>query len=183
MNTFRLFECGLYTQDSQQDNALTTAFWRRYAEYFHHLVTAFDVRQAYRTELGDILEALHWDGRWLNQHGNVYDRTRAKIHISWMSTLERTFRNKDYLIGQKATHLETVTLDFSNLVGPDGCCRQKALKLCYEAFETLQGEYPFFYEPLARNTTVAVTLTGFWADEERSFVKHRWGRRVNLTVV
>ena len=106
-------------------------WWETYAKYFRHVVARFDACDHDSAELLDIdveeMDGVVEDSDHFNPMGT------SNVHQKQMNLLRDGFLVRKHLLQQM--NLKSLSLDFSALYCPIGCCRREALQSCLETLD------------------------------------------------
>lgn len=162
-----------------QDNS--GRLWETYAKHFRHVVTKFNARDIDETQLLDII--IGDMNRAYEDTGRFEWAGTANIHQEQLSLLEYSFVKKRDIL--QRMNLESLSLDFSNLSCPVGCCRREALQSCLVSL----GSAGPWYTPeierghdTGRRLRTEVKILGLKDDKEEELFREAWGVKVDCSV-
>lgn len=152
--------------------------WETYAKYFRHVITKFDARDIDETQLLDIsmseMDRIDGDTGHFDQAGT------ANIHQEQLSLLEDSFIKKRDVL--QRMHLKSLSLDFSKLYCPIGCCRREALQSCLVFLGSTGPWYTREQErghDLKTKLKTDVKILGIKDDKEKKLFREAWGLKVD----
>ena len=166
-NTWRL-SSGKFERDEK------CRWWNTYAQYFRHLVTSFDSRDADQEELLDIwmgeIERASEDSDHFNPAGT------ANIHQSRLNSMRDSFITKKNILLQM--DLKTLSIDLRYLFCSSRCCRPEAIQTLLQHLGTKGPWYKLEQEQARDRDTkprTDVKLRGLKNDEEKKLFWDTWG--------
>ena len=157
------------------------SLWRTYAKYFRHIVTRFEARDVDETKLLDIemremarIEDDSEDSDHFDQAGSII------THQEKVSLLRDEFTAKRDIL--QRMNLKSLSLDFSSLSCPAGCCRREALQSCLVCLGSVGPWYRLERERdrgLEAKTETSVKVLGLKDEKERNLFWETWGLKVD----
>ena len=172
-NTWRL-SFGTVLQDEKY------RWWETYAQYFRHLVTSFDGRDADQTALLD-LEIEERIIICVSEDSDHFDPAgTANIHQRQLSIMKDGFIAKKNILLQM--ELKTLSIELEDLFCPSQCCRREALQTLLIHLGTTGPWYKLEQERGSDRDSkprTDVKLLGLEGDKERKLFWDTWGLKAD----
>lgn len=153
-------------------------WWKTYAKYFRHVVASFDACDHDEVEILDI--AMEEMDR-VEEESDHFDQTGTlNFHQKYLNLLKDGFLMKRHLLQQM--NLKSLSLDFSKLYCPIGCCRREALQSCLATLDWTRLRYKLEQErgsDLKTKLGTDVKIHGLKNGEEKRLVWETWGLKVD----
>ena len=168
-NTWRL-SFGTVLQDKKY------RWWETYAQYFRHLVTSFDDRDADEIKLLDLYMEEQIIKRAFEDSDHFNPAGTADIHQRQLSIMKDGFIAKKNILLQM--ELKTLSIELRDLFCPSQCCRREALQTLLIHLGSTGPWYRLEQErgrDRDSKPRTDIKLLGLEDDKERKFFWDTWG--------